>query len=228
MSKLTISEKIDALRGTPLFSGLGESQLHELLQICLNRDFPAGAHIVEQSEVAESFYVILRGKVKIYNVSPAGDEQILHMYEAGDVFAEAAMLTGVKIPARVVTLTDTTLLVVRRTALKSLLGKNPDLALAMMGSMAMKLREFNQLISQLSLQDVSARVAGAILQQARQTGNEKTFQLSQSKKQLAAQLGTTPETLSRTLKKFKTAGIIDVQGADITLLNKPALQNITE
>ena len=227
MSKLTISEKIAALRSVALFSALSESESKELLRICLTRDYPAGTYVVDQSDVAESFYVILRGKVKIYNVSTQGDEQILHIYGKGHVFAEAAMLAGIKIPARVVTLTDTTLLVVRRSPLKSLLAKKPELSLTMMAGMAAKLREFNQLISQLSLQDVPARLGMAILQQAHQAG-KNTFKLSQSKQQLAAQIGTVPETLSRSLKKLKDSGLIDVQGATITILNQPALENLIE
>lgn len=227
MNRLTTSEKIAALRSVPLFSALGEVELQELLRVCLSRNYPAGSSVVNPEEVAESFYVVLNGKVKIYNISSRGDEQILHVYGPGKVFAEAAMLIGVKIPARVITLTDTTLLVVRRKALKSLLANNPKLALTMMGGMAVKLREFNQLISQLSLHDVPARLAAAILQQANQAGRD-TFKLSQSKQQLAGQIGTVPETLSRSLKKLKDAGWIDVQGATITVLNRPALENMVE
>jgi len=108
-----------------------------------------------------------------------------------------------------------------------LLEKDPELALTMMGGMAAKLREFNQLISQLSLHDVPARLGMAILQQARQAGSD-TFKLSQSKQQLAGQIGTVPETLSRALKKLKDSGAIDVQGATITVLNKTALENLIE
>ncbi len=121
----------------------------------------------------------------------------------------------------------TTLLIVRRKALKSLLENNTELALTMMAGMAGKLREFNQLISQLSLHDVLARLAGAILQQARHTDGN-TFQLSQSKRQLASQIGTVPETLSRSLKKLKTAGWIDVQGPTITILDQAALEKLVE
>jgi CRP/FNR family transcriptional regulator, dissimilatory nitrate respiration regulator len=227
MSKLTTSEKIATLQGVPLFSALSKSELQELLRICLTRDYPAGSYVIQQEEIAESFYVILRGKVKIYNISSQGDEQILHMYGPSQVFAEAAMLAGIKIPARVATLTDTTLLVVRRKALKELLAKNPELALTMMAGMAAKLREFNQLISQLSLQDVPARVASEILQQANRIGKD-TFKLAQSKQQLAAQIGTVPETLSRALKKLKDAGAIDVQGPTITILDKSALEDLIE
>ena len=227
MGKLTISEKIATLRSVPLFSALKEPELKELLRLCLTRDYPAGTYVIDHAEIAESFYVILGGKVKIYNVSAQGDEQILHMYGKGEVFAEAAMLAGIKIPARIVTLTDTTLLVVRRSPLKSLLAKNPELALTMMAGMAAKLREFNQLISQLSLKDVPARLGMAILQQGRQGGKD-TFKLSQSKQQLAAQIGTVPETLSRALKKLKDTGLIDVKGARITILNYTALENLAE
>ena len=211
----------------PLFSALEEAELEELLRVCLTREFPPGSQVIHSGETAESFYVILSGEVKIYKTSSQGDEQILHMYGPGQTFGEAAMWANIKIPARAETLTNSTIMIVRRKALKTLIEKNADIALAMMAGLSGKLCEFNQLIAQLSLRDVPGRLAAALLQQARQAGR-KSFELSQSKKQLAAQLGTVPETLSRALKKLKAAQWIDVQGSTITILNQSALEHISQ
>ena len=226
MGKLTLSEKIESLRRVPLFSALGDDGLDELLKACLARELPPGSQVISSAGPAESFYVILSGEVKIYKTSSQGDEQILHIYGPGQTFGEAAMWANVKIPARAETLTDATILIVRRGALKDLIEKNADIALAMMAGLSAKLREFNQLIAQLSLRDVPGRLAAALLQQAKQAGND-SFELSQSKKQLAGQLGTVPETLSRALKKLKAARWIDVQGSTITILDKSALEQIS-
>lgn len=135
------------------------------------------------------------------------------------------MWADINYPAGAETLTDATLLVVRRAALKSLLKKDPDLALAMLAGLAAKLREFNQLIAQLSLRDVPARLAEVLLKISAGTGFD-SFDLPQSKRQLASQIGTVPETLSRALQKLKAAKWIAVQGANITILDKGALENL--
>ncbi len=226
MGKLTLSEKIDALRLVPLFSALDESELEELLRVCLVREFPAGSQVISSAEPAESFYVILSGEVKIYKTSSHGDEQILHMYGPGQTFGEAAMWANIKIPAKAETITAAAILIVRRGALKAMIEKNAEIALAMMAGLSGKLQEFNQLIAQLSLRDVPGRLAAFILQQAGDVEGD-CLKLSQSKKQLAAQLGTVPETLSRALKKLKAAQWIDVQGSTITILNRSALEHIS-
>ena len=225
MGKLTTTQTLARLGEAPLFSAMGQAELAGLLRACLVRDFQARSQVFRPGQPAESFYVILAGRVKISKTSAAGDEQILHLYGPGQTFGEAAMWADINYPAGAETLTDATLLVVRRAALKSLLKKDPDLALAMLAGLAAKLREFNQLIAQLSLRDVPARLAEALLQISARTGFD-SFDLPQSKRQLASQIGTVPETLSRALQKLKAAKWIAVQGANITILDKGALENL--
>jgi CRP/FNR family transcriptional regulator len=225
MGKLTISQTLARLREVPLFSAMGQAELAGLVRACLVRNFQAGLQVFRPGQPAESFYVILAGKVKIFKTSAQGDEQILHLYGPGQTFGEAAMWAGIDYPAGAQTLSEATLLVVRRAALKVLLKKDPDLALAMMAGLAGKLREFNQLIAQLSLRDVPARTAEVLLQMAGLAGCD-SFKLPQSKRQLAAQIGTVPETLSRALQKLKAANLIAVRGANITILDRPAMENL--
>ena len=215
------------MRKAPLFSALDDAQLRQLLRACLTRSLPAGSHIFGSNESAERFYLILAGKVKVYKQSAKGDEQILHLYGPGQTFGEAAMLADIRYPANAQTLDNSTLLVVSRSALKKLIGSNADLAFALLAGLSAKLREFNLLIEQLSLKEVPARLAAALLEMSRAAGND-TFRLKQTKRELAAQIGTAAETLSRALKKFKSMGVVEVAGSTITILNTDALANLAE
>ena len=227
MGKLTQSEIAAAVRQTPLLSALGEADLAELLRRCPTRSLPAGSQVFSPSQLADGFYVILAGRVKIYKLSTRGDEQILHLYGAGKTFGEAAMWSGGRYPAFAETLTDATVLHVSRDALRGLIDRNADLALAMLGGMSAKLREFNQLIEQLSLREVPARLANILLELPARAGTD-TVVLKQTKRQLAAQIGTVAETLSRALKKLAASGLIEVHGSEITILDPDGLAELAE
>lgn len=183
--------------------------------------------IFSPEETADRFYVILSGRVKIYQLSPKGDEQILHLYGPGNTFGEAAMWAGTHYPAHAQTLAASTLLAVTRTALHELAARRPDMALAMIAGMSRKLQEFNRLIEQLSLKEVPARLAGVLLKLHRESGTG-TIRLRQTKRELASQIGTTAETLSRTLAKLKNGGLIEVRGPEITILDSKGLGDLAE
>jgi CRP/FNR family transcriptional regulator len=210
------------MKQAPLFSALGKPEMESLLGACRIQDLPAGSQVFSPLERAERFYVILAGRVKVYKLSARGNEQILHLYGPGQTFGEAAMWAGISYPAFAAALVDTTLLVVSRSALRDLIERNADLALAMMAGMASKLREFNLLIEQLSLKEVPARLASVLLELSRQAGGS-AVRLRQTKRELAAQIGTVAETLSRALKELKRAGLIEVNGAEITILDAGGL-----
>jgi len=215
------------MREMPLFSAMDDSGLKRLLGACPTRIFPTGSRVLSPLEWAENFYIILAGKVKIYQLSPKGDEQILHLYGAGRTFGEAAMWAGIRYPAYAAVLTETILLSISRKTLKNLIEGNAELAMAMLAGMSSKLWEFTLLIEKLALKEVPARLAGVLLELSEQTGGN-TVRLKQTKRELAAQIGTVAETLSRTLKKLKTAKIIEVKGSDIKIINPNALADLAE
>lgn len=227
MGRLTLSEIAAAVQKVPLFSALSETELRQLLRVCPTRNIPAGSQVLSASQQAESFYVILAGKVKLYKLSAKGDEQILHMYGPGDTFGEAAMWAGICYPAYAEALAETALLVVNRSVLKDLIDRNSELALAMLGGMSAKLRQFNQLIEHLSLKEVPARLGDILLDLPAKPGTN-TVVLKQTKRELAAQIGTIPETLSRAFKKLSVMGLIEVNGSQITILDPDGLAELAD
>ena len=217
----------DLLRRIPLFSGLEAADLREMLASCQSTRVATGTQIFSPDDKADRFYVILAGRVKIYQLSPKGDEQILHLYGPGNTFGEAAMWATTNYPAHAETLARTTLLAVTRAALHELAARKPDMALAMLAGMSRKLQEFTLLIEQLSLKEVPARLAGVLLSLLREARGE-TVRLQQTKRELASQIGTTAETLSRALAKLKKSGLIEVRASEITILDRKALAELAE
>jgi CRP/FNR family transcriptional regulator len=135
------------------------------------------------------------------------------------------MWAGGRFPAYASALERSALFILPRVALRAAFAGNPDLAIGMMAGLSQKLRGFVQLVEELSMKDVPARLAGALLAQAQKSGSEK-FRLRRTKAELASELGTIPETLSRGLRKLQDAGLIAVRGPEVHLLKAAELRRL--
>ncbi|MHC4984873.1 MAG: Crp/Fnr family transcriptional regulator [Planctomycetota bacterium] len=219
------TQLISALKSVPAFSALSDNALADLAAACRVRSCRDGEAVFAADADAEAFFLILTGQVKVFRTSPKGDEQILHLYGPGKAFAEAAFWAGGRYPANAQAVSESSLLAVPRRAVEAALAKDPSLAAGMLLGMSRKLQEFADLIDDLSLKEVPARLAGVLLAEAEAAG-AYTFELTQTKRQLAARIAAAPETLSRALKKLTDDRLIDVEGPRIALLDVPALRAV--
>ena len=221
-------ETLLALKQCPLFAGLNTQQLERLQEIAQKKKYPKGKLLFGEGQSATGFYLLLSGQIKLYKLSAEGKEQILHIVNPTEPFAEVALFAEACYPAYAESLTASEGFYFPKTAFLALLQEDPQLSLNMLATMAQFLRRFNRLVERLSLQGVSARLALYLLQESSELNTpQQQISLKLTKTQLAAQLGTISETLSRTLKKFKEDGIITVAGKCITILDKQALSNIS-
>jgi CRP/FNR family transcriptional regulator len=220
----------EPLKQCPLFAGLKEEDLKRIRGIALLKQVRKKEILFSDGEEAKGFYVILSGKVKLYKISPEGKEQILHMVSAPDAFAEAALFLEGSYPAFAEALTDSQLLFFPKRDFIHLIEKNPRLSINMIVSLSYFLRKFTSLIEELSLKEVSSRVAKYLmdlsLKSAKDGKNPKEVDLDLSKTQLASKLGTISETLSRTLSKMKAKGVVNVKKNKILILNRELLEEM--
>ncbi len=221
---------IDLLKRCPLFAGLKEEDLKRVRAIATLRQIVKKDVLFSDGEEARGFYVIFSGKVKLYKIGPEGKEQILHIVSAPDSFAEAALFHEGSYPAFAEALTDCQLLYIPKRDFIQLIEKNPQLSLNIIVSLSQYLRRFASLIEELSLKEVSSRIAKYLLdlsmRASREGQNPKEVELDLSKSQLASKLGTISETLSRTLGKMKAKKIIDVRKNKILILNRQSLEEL--
>ena len=221
---------IDLLRRCPLFAGLKEEDLKRIRDIASLKKVQKKEILFSDGEEARGFYVILSGKIKLYKVSVEGKEQILHIVSAPDAFAEAALFLEGSYPAFAEALTDCQLLFFPKRDFIRLIEKNPQLSINMIVTLSHYLKRFASLIEELSLKEVSSRVAKYLIDLQMKSTKEgkspKEVELDLSKTQLALKLGTISETLSRTLGKMKAKGIIDVKRNKILILNRETLEEL--
>lgn len=222
--------KDSELRRCYLFSGLNRGELEKISKIAIYKKYVKGESIFSEGDRALGFFIVCSGKVKIFKLSSDGKEFILNVVSAGEPFAEAAIFSGESYPAYADSLTESRLLFIPRREFLALIEKYPKLSIKMLGTLSGIIRRFNRMIEELSLREVSCRVAKYLLDLSTRRGRRVEdgieFDLDTNKAQLASRLGTISETLSRCLAKFRKKNLIRMDKNRIVLLDKATLQSI--
>lgn len=219
-------EIIDFITEIPLFKGLPERQIVEISKIALNRPFNRGQIVFSEGDEANGFYILVSGRIKIFKLSSEGKEQILHIFESGEPFGEAAVFAGETFPAYAETLEESEVIFFPRKAFMELIKRDPSLTMNMLAILSLRLKHFTRLVEDLSLKEVPQRLAAYLLYLSESKDEPNNVELEILKGQLASLLGTIPETLSRILNKMASQGLIQVQGRKIKLLDRKALKDL--
>jgi len=211
-----------------LWRGLPEDQLDALAKIAIAKTYRKGEVIFEEGDEGRGFFVVKFGRVKVFKLSTDGKEQILHFFGDGEHFAEVPAFDGQCFPASAAAIEKSELLFFPRTAFLALLEQHPTLAIAMLAVSARHLRRMAQIIENLSFKEVPGRLAVYLLYLSNRNGKGEEVELDMTKTQLAAFLGTIPETLSRVFAKLSQDGLIAIDGSRIKLLNRERLTVLAE
>lgn len=220
------SSDLSQLPAMPIFQGLSEPALILLSRIVEVREFSTGENVFTEGSDSAGFYIICKGRVKVYKLSAEGKEQILHIAGPKELLGAVSAFSGTPYPAFADAMEKTKVFFFPRKDFLELIRNEPSVVLNMMANLAMRLQHFTRMIDSLSLKEVPGRLAAYLLYLCDQTGCGGLVEIDISKGQLASILGTIPETLSRILRKMSEKGIIEVKGRKIKLLKKKALQDI--
>ncbi|MBI5665311.1 MAG: Crp/Fnr family transcriptional regulator [Nitrospirae bacterium] len=210
----------------PLFHNLPEQSLKMLQGIFTEKEFIKGENIFSEGSESSGFYIIMRGRVKVYKLSPEGKEQILHIVGPKELLGAVSAFAGTPYPAHADAMEKTIALFFPRKDFMALVRKDPSVVMNMMANLAMRLQHFTRMIEDLSLKEVPGRLAAYFLYLCERKGCSDIVEMDISKGQLASLLGTIPETLSRILRRLSEQGVLEVSGRRIRLINKKALQDI--
>ncbi|MBK8190985.1 MAG: Crp/Fnr family transcriptional regulator [Vampirovibrionales bacterium] len=220
-------ETIDAIRSIAFFAGLSQEDVSLIAGFTQPKRYSANELIFGEGDAATAFYWVRSGRVQVYKIGPDGKEMILHLFAAGDTFAEFPIFGGeATYPANALCLEDTTVLRIDGPAFRALAETRPAMLLKMLSQFSLRLREFNQRIEDLSLRNVDARLAKYLLSVSENTPARAAITVQ--KKTLAAILATIPETLSRSFRKLSQKGMIEMQGHEVIILNRDGLLRLAE
>lgn len=218
------------LKKSLLFSGLEDEHLEEVAAITVKKAFAKGESIFSEGDPALGFYLMAEGTVKLCKTSPEGKEKVLHFSHPGETFAEAAFFGDGKYPAEAKALEKGEALFFPKDGFLGLIERNPRFSLNLIVSMSLMLRRFARQIEELSFAEVPSRLAAYLVDVAERkatTYQGKTYvDLDMKKGELASHLGTVSETLSRTFRKLKEEGIMEVEGSRVTIYDMNRLRGL--
>jgi len=215
-----------SLSAVPLFAGLRSSDLAELEARTRRIPLTRGQTLFLEGDEARGFYLVRSGRLKVYKSSPSGREQILHLVGPGEPVGEAVMFAGGRLPASAEALEATEVLLIPRQAFLDAVRREPEVAMQFLASLSQRLRFMATLVENLSLREVTERVAGYVLYLSRTQGDRDHVEFDLPRGELASLFGTIPETLSRALQRLAQEGVVEIDRRTVTIRDRDALKEM--
>lgn len=216
----------------PLFSELDASELEEILSFSILKEVARGARIFSEGDPYTGFFVVLGGSVKVFKEARDGKELILHLLRPLSLLAEVPLFDGGNYPANAEAMEKTELLYIDKNRFIECLDASPKLMRKMLIGLAKKVRVLSEQLENLTLHDVTSRLARFLVSEIAKAHREELAQPFLSLKLpwtvIASQLGTVRETLSRSLKRLHSSKIIRIKGHSLTVLDYAKLCKLAE
>ncbi|WP_415909634.1 Crp/Fnr family transcriptional regulator [Oleiharenicola sp. Vm1] len=213
---LKLTGLIGTLRCAQLFSGLSGEDLTTIASFTQTVTLAKDDYLFHEGEPSRGCYLVQSGALNVHRVNAAGKEQVIHVFRPGESMAEASLASPTGYPANARAVEPSTVLLIPKAPLLELIGRRPDLALRMLGSMSVHLRVLVGMLDDLTLKDVETRLLNWLVKHARDAKNG-VIHLRGTKRVLAAELGTSSETLSRTLARLRDQQLITVEAKSIAV-----------
>ena len=208
-----------------VFSGLNPREVQTLLAQATVIDLEPGQSLFRQGDAATAFFIVITGWIKLYRITPAGDEAVLHVLTKGESFAEAVAFVGGRYPATASAATDARVVMIPAHHVINCVREMPDIAIAMIASTSQHLHRLVQRVEQLSAQSGLQRVAEFLAGLCPNLDGSCTISLPYDKTLIAGRLGLKPESLSRVFAKLRSVGV-DVRASDVVVSEVAQLRSL--
>lgn len=218
---------IEHLKNNWLFARLTPEQLERVSSLAETLHLEEGAHLFEQGDEARRFFLIISGQIKLFRLSPEGNEKVIEIFTAGQTFAEALMFREHSTyPVCASALTDSEVISLQSKDYVSMLRESVDSCFLLMADMSMRLHGLIKEIDDLSLQSGTRRVASYLINTACHGSDD--FELDIPKGVMASRLSLKPETFSRIIRNLHDRNILTVTRKNIVIHNRAELQAIAD
>ena len=222
-AELKLTGLIGTMRCCQLFSGLATEDLMIIAGFSHVVKLGKGDYLFREGESSRGCYVVQSGAVNVHRVNAAGKEQVIHVFRAGESMAEASLASATGYPANARAVEPSSVIVVPKAPILEFIGHHPDLALRMLGSMSQHLRVLVGMLDDLTLKDVETRLLNWLIKHSRGAA-AGVIRLPSTKRVLAAELGTSSETLSRTFARLRADELLEVDGNTLRVRDAKSLQ----
>lgn len=204
----------------PLFQEMQPPELQRLAQGSQLREFTRGTDVFRAGEPCQEFHVTVSGQIKLYAISPAGQEKIIELVGPGNSFAEAFMFMERPYMISAQALTDTLLLSVSREAVLHEIQSGAQFCMRMLAGLSRRLHGLVNDVQAYSLHSGVERVIGYLLRELPEEGEHPaSVMLPVSKASIASRLSMTPEYFSKVLHELESKGLIEIDKREIRLLD---------
>jgi CRP/FNR family cyclic AMP-dependent transcriptional regulator len=205
------------LNSIALFSGMSDTDMEAISTLAVQRRFPKNTLVICEGDLSDSLYFILSGKVKVFLSDEEGKEVTLNIQGEGEYFGELAILDEAPRSASVMTVEDTRLAVLSKSAFEKCMEEHPTMAVKVMRGLARRLRELTENVRSLALMDVYGRVARLLLEMAEESGDKKVITQRLTQRDIASMVGASREMVSRILRDLSIGGYISIENKIITI-----------
>lgn len=205
------------LNNVALFAGLSDADRAAISKLAVIRSYHKNTMVICEGDQSDSLYVVLSGKVKVFLSDEEGKEVTLNLQGEGEYFGELALLDDAPRSASVVTLENTRLAAISKTAFDECMEKNPAIALKIIHGLARRLRDLTENVRSLALMDVYGRVAHLLLELAEEQDGKKIISQRLTQRDIASMVGASREMVSRILRDLSMGGYISIHSKIITI-----------
>jgi CRP-like cAMP-binding protein len=195
------------VRRAPIFRAMSEGLLRSIIRNREPRRYRRGEIVFQQGDLADSFFLVLDGWIKLYRAMPDGDEVVVALFTTAETFAEAMMFRDGRYPASAEAVSSSRLLRVDGQVLRAAIMQNPRISFEMLAATSQHLRRLVEQIEQLKAQSAPKRIAGFLLTLTAARSGPAEIALPYEKTLIANRLGMKPESFSRALGRLRGLGV---------------------
>lgn len=214
----------------PIFANLNNEELMQIAKTIKHQEYAKGEAIFTEGNVANTFYFVNEGKIKLYKYTKDGKAQILHILTQGDFFGELQLIKLSKYEFNSKAMVDSKICTLTKDKMRDIIIKNPEIGIKMLETVGARLSSMGNLAQSLATNDVDSRVAYLLINLMNKYGKYKekniSIELLLSREEMANYIGVTRETISRKLKKFEEEKLIKIVGTKkIVILDEKGLKD---
>lgn len=210
---------VQLLASTPLFQGLALEELSEFFREIRHHQVSAGTTFHDPASAAEVLYLVKRGRVRVFRLTPSGRKIILTELRSPAMFGSMAMLGQGMDRDFAEAVEESLICTVSRHALERLLHHRPDVALRLLTAMGRRLWDIEQRVEEMAASTAQQRLATLLLRLADSTDVLSGF----TQEELAEMSGNVRQTIARILGRWRREGLITVRRRSVQIVRRDDL-----